>query len=199
MQKMTFKLVLLCLVTEKDRSTTAQTETSHANIQMIYIQANIAVTFVFLLCFFYLMHLLMSSKAGSAPWHLHGCDTYKCQCSKAMSARQSCSPGVNSMMCRFAACAWGEQTPQLWPLSGQRGCVGRKKGKRLRDRRRVNLGEMLLSCSGDHARLPRWQAVSTVLLSAGEGEQKKRGGGREVGENRRGEIVTGKVTWDEVL
>lgn len=81
------------------------------------------------------------------------------------------------MMCRFVACAWGEQTPQLRPLTGQRGCVGEQEGERLRDseRRRESLRKMLLKSP---CRVTRVTSCLCSLYSWLEIE--RRGGGRSV-------------------
>lgn len=78
------------------------------------------------------------------------------------------------MMCRFVACAWGEQTPQLRPLSGQRGCVGGTRGRETEGQRQKegDFEKDVAQLLRRPCRVTRVTSCQTVFLSVGDGERK---------------------------
>lgn len=107
---------------------------------MIYIQVNLAMAFVF-----------SPFSLASALWHLHAYDIYQfpCQFNKADFALPSSplqSPRTPSMMCRFVCLYLGRADPSFKTYTGQRICVERLNGKKLRDRQKEGESEVWKRC-----------------------------------------------------
>ena len=144
---------------------------SHANMPVIYIQANIAMTSVPLCLLIYL-----SNAPSYIKWFwplLSGISTAVTHTVTTVNpAKQSLllslnSPWRSSMMCRFVSCASKAGVSTLTVQWSKRLCQGywgeRQRGRTVWER----------CCSEGRAGLPGWQAASAVFLSVGIREAKK--------------------------